>query len=49
VIIFYYKCENCGQIYYSAAELSGDMLICEICGGVIRKVDPDELKKEVDE
>ncbi|MGB9901330.1 MAG: hypothetical protein ACPLEW_11060 [Pseudothermotoga sp.] len=45
MIIFYYKCENCGQMYYSAAELSGTQLTCEKCGSVIKKVDPAELRK----
>ncbi|WP_171816295.1 hypothetical protein [Thermotoga profunda] len=49
MIVFYYKCENCGQVYYSAAELPEDQLICDKCGSKIRKIDPDELKKEGNE
>ncbi len=45
-MIFYYRCKNCGQIYYSAAELSGKQLVCDKCGGIIEKVDQKELKKE---
>lgn len=40
----YYKCPNCGQIYYSAAMLEGDLLNCEKCGAKVIPIQKDELK-----
>ncbi|MGB9821465.1 MAG: hypothetical protein ACPLVG_08920 [Pseudothermotoga sp.] len=42
----YYKCPNCGQLYYFAAKLEGEQLNCEKCGA---KVEPLESKSEEEE
>jgi DNA-directed RNA polymerase subunit RPC12/RpoP len=44
VYAFYYRCPNCGQIYYSATELSDDKLTCEKCGTKIVPLSPQEVK-----
>ncbi|WP_448521259.1 hypothetical protein, partial [Pseudothermotoga sp.] len=45
----YYRCPNCGQMYYSAASLKGDQLICERCGATIAPITYEEFKKHVEE
>ncbi|MDI6863974.1 MAG: hypothetical protein QMC97_11405 [Pseudothermotoga sp.] len=41
----YYRCPVCGQIYYSAANLEGDKLICERCGSTIVPITVEEFKE----
>ncbi|HBT39287.1 MAG: hypothetical protein H5T93_06555 [Pseudothermotoga sp.] len=45
----YYRCPNCGQLYYSAANLKGEQLICERCGATIAPITYEEFKKYIGE
>ncbi len=38
VFAIYYRCPRCGEIYYSAAKLTGEQLICEKCGATIEPI-----------
>ncbi len=49
VKVIYYRCPKCGQIYYSAATLSGDQLICDRCGATIVPITVEQFKKFVEE
>ncbi|WP_165275469.1 hypothetical protein [Thermotoga sp. Ku-13t] len=47
--VIYHRCPNCGQIYYSAATLKGDQLICDRCGAIIVPITSEQLKKFIEE
>ncbi|KAF2957807.1 hypothetical protein AS159_05215 [Thermotoga sp. Ku-13t] len=49
VKVIYHRCPNCGQIYYSAATLKGDQLICDRCGAIIVPITSEQLKKFIEE
>ncbi len=40
----YYRCPNCGKVYYSAAKLEGEMLNCEECNAKVTPVENYEPK-----
>ncbi|MFN4190995.1 MAG: hypothetical protein ACK4E2_08360 [Pseudothermotoga sp.] len=48
----YYRCTNCGKVYYSAARLEGEMLTCEECSAKVTPVenyDPKTLQNSNNE
>lgn len=49
VNVIYYRCPNCGQIYYSAATLKGDQLICDRCGATIVPITTEQFKQFIKE
>ncbi|WP_157723285.1 hypothetical protein [Pseudothermotoga thermarum] len=49
MFFIYYKCPKCGAVYYSAAKLSGDQLICEKCGATVEPIEDYQQKESTDE